>query len=353
MKGPSDSAEAQPSLPPGMSLPEVQDTLRREGYGDEEPKSEGERFISECLDWVSNWFRHHTSDAGLSAVEPFLLLFDPTRETGAVFDAGTPLPSFRNDLNLQIGGRVYAAAVNLRQVYAIASDCHTCPELLGFIQAKQLGHTFAVAVSPVNRSAMIHSGSDLDAAQFVSFKRVGSAEFDFSKLDSFLEIFYNEYVATHEGFCDVWSKATKRQLKVKPERQIQRSLHGFFRHGVLPDSAIADREIQTYAGRSDLRIIRAREDRSLEGAVMELKVLFPNKSETDNLEWAKQGVDQVVGYAAADTKVLVRYVCCYDGRKDDTAMPDGASYASEHAVTWRRYFMQTPGVERKLVGFDS
>jgi hypothetical protein len=340
----SSSPSSSP-LPPGMSLPEAERTLRREGYGDEEPRSEGEQFVSECLDWVGRWFKEHRENPALEGVAPFVFVFDSTRQTQTVFPGGKSLPSFRNDLSIQIGGKAYAVAANLRNAYAASASvgAKTCPELLSFLSESNLTHTFAVAVSPLDRSAMVHFADDIDAASFVSFKRVSAGNFDFRQLDSVLAFFYTHYVSTHEGHCDVWAKATKRHLKSQPERQIQRSLHGFFRHAVLPTSAFADSEVRTYAGRTDLRILRARDDRSLEGAVLELKVLFGHKSDQDNLTWAKEGVDQAVRYSTEDARIVVRYVCCYDGRKKDSAMPEGVAYALEKAVTWRRYFMQTPG----------
>jgi hypothetical protein len=336
-----------------MSFPEIEGAIRRVGYGDEEPKTTGEQFVSECVDWIEKWFERHSDDATLAGVKPFLFIFDPDRQTNAVLPGSKFLPSFKNSLEAAIGGKIYSSAVNLRQVYAVDSAHQTCPEMLGFLAENDLTHLFAVAVAPANRSVLVHSGSDIDSAVRISFKQVGSATFDFSHLDAFLEKYYHDFVATHEGDCDVWAEAKNRKLKQRPEFQIQRSLHGYFRHGVLPRSARVDREIQTYRGRADIRIIRSRRDGTLEGAVMELKVLFPDKSESWNLDWAKQGVDQVVGYSIADGDTVHRYVCCYDGRKADAAMPKGVDYAKEKQVAWRRYFMSTPGCERQISAFDS
>ena len=339
-----------PLLPPGMTAPDVQKTALEEGYGDEEPKSENDLFVQECLDWLERWF---DANQQLPAdTQPFVILFDPSRPTADVLSNANFLPSFRHSLDGAIGGRIYAATVNLKNVYGQQTSLKTVPEVLGFLATSNLGHLHAVAVSPTQHIAHVHYGVDLDETYTVSFGRLSSEAFSFDNLDEYLEYYYRHHLATHECDNDVWFHAGDRKLKGYPERQIQRSLHSFFRHSVLPKSARIDREVQTYKGREDLRILKINGS-AFEGAIMELKVLFPDKTEVANLAWAKAGVDQVAGYEQTDVTVKLRYVCCYDGRKEDLAMPEGVSYAEAKEVRWRRYFMQTPGCDKLISAFDS
>jgi hypothetical protein len=337
-----------------MTFPEIDSAFGAEGYGDAESKTESEVFVRECLEWLAEWFQLHAQTASAQGIKPFMFVFDVNRRTSDVLPGSKSLPSFKQALESQIGGRIYACSSNLKQVHGIATALGTCSELLGHLADTQHETMTAIAVSPIDMTALIHLGGDLEEAYKISFKRFTSVEFDFSKLDDYLRDFYESHVSTHDGYCDVWSKAAKRQLKHFPERQIQKALQAFFDYGVLPRTAKIYREVQTHAGREDLRIIRAKKaDNTLEGVVMELKVLAPTKTDDKNLEWAKEGVDQAVGYAATDKMTAHRYVCCYDARKDDVPMPDGVAYATAKLVTWRRYFLQTPGCLRKTSGFDS
>jgi hypothetical protein len=348
------SKAPEPFLPPGMTFPEIASAFNAEGYGDAEPKTESEVFVRECLEWLAEWFQLHAQTATSQGIKPFMFVFDASRRTSDVMPGSKILPAFKQALESQIGGRIYASSSNLKQVHGVATELGTCSELLGHLADSHQEKMTAIAVSPVDKTALIHLGGDLEEAYRIPFKRFTTEGFDFLKLDDYLRDFYEAHVSTNDGYCDVWAKAGKRQLKMYPERQIQKTLQAFFVYGVLPLSAKIYREIQTHAGREDLRIIRANKTNgTLDGVVLELKVLAPTKTDEKNLEWAKEGVDQAASYAATDKMTAHRYVCCYDARKDDAPMPEGVAYAKQKLVTWRRYFMQTPGISRKTIGFDS
>jgi hypothetical protein len=340
----------EPFVPPGMTFPEVQGAFKREGYGDAAPKTESDQFVHECLEWLAKWFEQNPEPAG---VDPFMFVFEPNRRTQDVFFGAQYIPSFCKTFELGIGGRIYASTSNLRHVYGIATSAATCPELLAYLNHVGMSSLTAVAVSAEKKLALVHSSGDIDDAYSVPFERLSAKDFDFTQLDEYLGEFYEAHLSTHDGLCDIWAKPTKRKLKQYAERQIQKTLQAFFQYRVLSKSAKVDREIQTHAGREDLRIIRAKPDRTLEGALMELKVLRPTLTEEKNLEWAKDGVDQAARYAKAEDMTAHRYVCCYDGRKVDAPMPAAVAYAREKLVTWRRYFMQTPQCSRAVSGFDS
>lgn len=346
--------EPEPFLPPGMTFPDILNAIEDEGYGDVEPKSEGEVFVRDCLDWLARWFASQGQVAVTQGVQPFMFVFDSAKLTSAMLPGASALPAFHTALEAQIGGHIYASASNLKRVFGVATALNTCPQLLNYLTEAGLANATAVVASPQGKFALVHvGGEDPEDAYRVPFERVSTKEFDFSQLDEYLGKFYEENLSTQDGYCDIWAKATKRQLKLYPERQIQKALQAFFNYAVLPRSAKIYREIQTHVGREDIRIIRAKADRSLEGAVMELKVLSPKKTEDKNLEWAKAGVDQAARYAVTDNTTAHRYVCCYDARPADKPIPAGVAYATEKLVIWRRYFLQTPGSARTTTGFDS
>lgn len=342
----------EPFVPAGMTFPEAQSAFNREGYGDEVPKAENEVFVHECLEWIAQWFDQNFSAAG--AIKPFMFVFDTTRRVEDVFPEAQIYQSFSRSFESGVGGRIYSSTANLRKVYGVATTAGTCPELLSALSKAGLAAATAVAVSPEKRMALVHSNGDPNDAYPVPFEHLGTKDFDFTQLDAYLAEFFEAHLSTHDGLCDIWSKPSKRTLKQYAERQIQKTLQAFFQYRVLrKKSAKIDREIQTHAGRKDLRIIRVKPDRTLEGAVMELKVLRPTISDEKNLEWAIDGVDQAARYTKTDDMTAYTYVCCYDGRKIDAPMPTAVAYAKTKAVTWRRYFMETPQYPRVVNGFDS
>ncbi len=340
------------SIPAGMSAKDVAATLRTVGYGDEEVKDDAEQFIEECNDWLANWFETYTAEE-LNAQKPFAFLFDPSRPTKAVLPEGEPRPSFRTASEIAIGGHIYAADLSLRRVFAQAAVFDSGPALLGHIHSEGWAGLTVIVVAPASRKALVHrGGADFDDGTSVSFRESGG-EFSFEKTDAVLEDFYSNFVETHECDCDIWKFSGNRELKEFAERQVQRSLHGYIKHGVLSPRARIDQEIQTSKGRADVRVLRSKSDGTLECVVLELKVLRKTKTAAENLQWAKDGVDQVVNYAKTDKSIVLKYVCCYDGRKVDEAMPEGVKYAADNDVRWRRYFMTTQKCERLVAGFDS
>ena len=340
------------SLPDGMTTHDIDKAFDAEGFGDEEPKTETDMFIRECLDWLAQWFAANGQLAIDKGVKPFMFVFDHNLPTRDLLPDAKPLPAFRTALEAQIGGHIYASSSNLREVLGVETSKHTCSHLLGYLSEVGLQSATAITVSPEGQFALVHRGGDPNDADRIPFARFANKPFTFDSLDGHLEEFYDAFVSTHEGYCHVWAKANDRELKEKPEAQIQKALQGFLQYGVLPKYAKVFREIQTRAGREDIQIIRARPDRTIESAVLELKVLFPQQSEKWNLNWAKEGVDQAAAYAAADETTTYRGVCCYDGRMADEAMPDGVTYANSKKIIWRRYFMTTPKCDRKTIGYD-
>ena len=338
------------ALPQGMSIADITRTIRDQGFGDVEPKSAGQHFHSECCEWLSEWFDKYSDDQ-LKHQLPFAFLFDTDNPTDQILPQATIRHAFRNAFDINTGGHLYAAAIGLRKVYGQPVSTTSGPELFGKIAGNGWQGLSVVVVSPQSRNAVLHlAGADPDDATVVFFKSKGNNSFSFESLDIQLEQFYADCVETHLGYCDIWKVATKRTLKENAERQIQGSLCLFFQYGVLTRSERLDQEVHTRKGRADIRIIKAKADQSMDCAFIELKVLRPN---TDALAWAKEGVDQVHNYSLKDPTVTSKYICCYDAQNDDQAMPDGVAYAKCFGVSWRRYFMTTPGCDRKIVGYDS
>ena len=196
-----------------MSLPAIDQAFRREGYGDEEPKTEGQRFVEACLEWISKWFEEF-KDSDLKGQLPFAFLFDSARPVDQILPQGKQLPAFSNACELAICGNLYAAGLNLRRVFGQASTFKTIPEVLGHLVDQGLTAFTAVVVSPESKLALVHNGGgDVEEAYPIRFKPLRNGDFTFDRLDSVLETFYKDAVATHACDCDIWKSAKQRKLK--------------------------------------------------------------------------------------------------------------------------------------------
>lgn len=329
-------------LPPGFNTELATSTFLSAAPSADEPNSEGDDFIRECLDWLDKWAEDF-AESDKSLLAPCLLVFDPSKLPSEVIPGLSRHVGFKHTLALSIGSRVYSCTSNLTQVYSINATITDSSSALLLIESLKLNHTYAVVWLPNESVALvIEPGGNIETPKRIRMKRQSGVIFDFTTLDYHLETFYTDHVATHEGDCDIWQYAGKREIRQFAERLICKSLHGFFRHSVLPRSARVGREIQTYMGREDIQILRTNASHELETAILELKVLRASHSVDDALDWAKKGVDQVRDYSETDDQVKEKFVCIYDGRTNDEPMPEGVQYAAQHKVKWRRYFMTTP-----------
>lgn len=314
------------------------------GPGDEEPDSQVEAFLRACGDYLRAWQRAHKEERRHKQLAPAMFIFSPSQLPEIVWPAAQKAQAFKNTCALQLGGSLFVCNENLRLVFQADVGFKNEGDALKFLDDNGLQSCAAVVFLPQQDALLVHEpNEDPNDAVRIDLGPVSSEPFSFDKLDEYLKRFYADFLETHDGDCDIWAKATKRQLKPEPERQIQKSLNAFFKWTIGRYGAKLDQEIKTRRGRSDLRVLRYHSPTEWRQAIMELKVLRPGNSPNAR-DWALKGIDQLVGYRKGEEEQTEAcYLCCYDARPDDQDILEVQAAAQVANVLPRRYFMKTPG----------
>src|SRR6266850_521490 len=311
------------------------------GPGGPEPETAEETFWHSCRNFLRGWQRRHR-EASRHGQRPVLFVFSTMQLPDSVRPTAAKAPAFKIACPLKIGGKLYVCNENLREVREERIGFKDELEPLRFLEKEGLIACTAIVFLPEQDALLMHEcNANLDDAVRLELGAVSRQPFKFKDLDGYLTKFYRQYVETHNGACDVWAKARERKLKPYAERQIQRSLKGFFDLTIAGQGAKIDQEIMTSFGRSDVRVLAYKDPMNWEQAIMELKVL---QSSPDAKEWALEGIEQLLGYRLEHEKQTVAcYLCCYDARSMDVDIPEVVSAAARHSFEHRRYFMKTPG----------
>lgn len=329
------------------------------GVGPRESEPDDQVFERACLHWINQWLSNALeSDWNQEAC---IFLFNPERKPESLLDGAERQYCFASAFPSNLAGYAYACSTGMNSVFRkkIPIDSYDVPAVLQWISnGDDMEQCFVIVFSPRLRRIYTKQigtkiNSDEDVACIQLAHPTERVVFDFQKLDSVLTFFYDHGVKTHLGACRIWKDPKERTLVESPEDMVHRCLFlTLLTHIDFNGHGMTSIEVHNVNGRKDIQIVVNLDGQFLVG-IIELKVLFPKKSDKWNLDWAMDGVDQVVDYRNATTlqKIECSYTCLYDGRKADAAMPDFFTKAKTHSVTGRRYFMTTDGVDRRFSSF--
>lgn len=312
------------------------------GPGDEAPETPAETFVRICLKFIRDWHKTHPRKNRVKQTKPAMFVFKAGAFPKDVVAGSQSQPGFRQARDLSLGGSVFVCNENLKSVFSSPLNAKTGPEALVRLGAAPLLGCTAVVLLPSQEAVLIHrADEDPDETTRIDFGAGGLQPFQFSKLDIHLYEFWQRYTKFSTGYCDIWSEVGNRVLKPQPERQIQRSLMGYFFER-LGTQLELDQEVFTRQGRTDVRLMLFQPHGKTEIVILELKVL---RNSPDPIKWALSGVTQIEGYRSSELQpnrvILDCYLCCYDARKTRTHIADIAEPARAAKVKLRRYFMQT------------
>jgi hypothetical protein len=239
---------------------------------------------------------------------------------------------------------------------SLPSGCIDVPDVAEWLATQGLTTGLVVVFLPEQRAIVALNLGKPEPPIRVPLIPPRAQQFAFADLENLLQRFYIHGVSTHRGHCRIWEDEKKRRLRPEPERTVQGALFLFLLGCIeIHHQGVVRVEVYHPKGRDDIEIIRSDHGKYKVG-ILELKVLSPKKSQKANLDWALKGIQQVLAYSAtyntaSEQIVDAKYVCCFDGRKSDTPMPEFFSTAATAAVQGRRYFMETPGVSREHTTF--
>lgn len=323
--------------------------LRAEKLGSELPLSDEDLFINDVARYLQRWL-DNTDEAEAKKVRPSLFVFAQDVDAEELFAGLELAPSFRKSLDQDLEGNVHACSIGLRKVARKFVGFKDTSAALSWATKVAGTDVTAVVFVPKTRVAMIkRSWANPNDCETLEFGHAAGTVFDFAQVDSLLDQFHEDWTKSHQGRCRVWAKATLRKLNANAELQIQGCLRGYFELTVRPRGVLVEEEFFTHLGRGDVRLIRWKptgskpSGGSIEVCIMELKVLRPEKSANFNLKWALSGIQQALDYRAAEKYPGPSFLCCFDARKVDAAMPKVEALAKAVGVSSKRFFMATPG----------
>lgn len=347
------AARARPRRRQAKALVEsskVQEVLRAERFGNEEPESREQHFIDAVARWLQAWV-DSADDEACRRTQPCAFVFAADLPTDELLDDVEPALSFRQTHDQDISGQVYVCSLELKQVCRRHVGFTEASAALSWLSTSAAAACVAIVFVAKTRVALVRRGRvSFDDCERLPFGTPSNGPFDFTQVDGLLKQFHEKWTQTHQGYCRIWAKPKDRKLKPLPESQIQGSLKAFFDFTVRPRGVLVEEEFFTYLGRGDVRLVRwPRAGRAnntgdaIESCVMELKVLDAKKSASANRKWALQGIEQVLDYRRTEGVQGPSYLCCFDGRRTDTDIPEVLAEAAKTGVASRRYFMETPG----------
>ena len=321
----------------------AREVMLQESIGDAEPQSPEQQFLENLGRWLGRWL-DHADEQECKKMRPALFVFAGDTSPESLDTALEEAHSFRNLFDQALGGYVHVCSLEMKKVWRRKVGFTDGASTLTWLSKSPASDCVAIVFVPKQRMALIRrAGMDLNECERIEFGKVPAKAFDFSQVDALLDRFHKDWTKTKDGNCRIWQHAGNRKLNQHPEQQIQGCLKGYFELTVRPLGAYVQEEFKTRMGRGDVQLVRFRAGQPPETCVMELKVLFPDKTQIWNRNWALSGIKQVLDYRESEGEPGPSYLCCFDARKQDADIPEVVAAAGKAAVTHKRYFMQTPG----------
>ena len=133
------------------------------------------------------------------------------------------------------------------------------------------------------------------------------------------------------------------EAELKVQSALMEHLKGIYKYTV----ASVDEEIPNNGGRVDIRISRPNQTSNGRVVTMvELKVLYPYKSDNANEAWGLEGIEQARLYKDANLDTDAAFACIYDARPNKTSsLPKLLPEATKVGVVLKHHLMDTPPIK--------
>lgn len=317
-----------------------------------------DRFFSACIDYYREYSSLNSSGGITDAIPDSHVILFLYAEAPRV-TVGLPESTLAS---LDPARRIHRAALDVKSGLVVCNEnmgtmIHLKQTFLGvsdaftFIEENLLkDHVFAIVSMAQKRIIFHHEGMEID--KWISAPKYTKVGLDRNEhitpelISTEIGIFHDEATRTHRCATSQWiwdTSGSKVKLKESPEAQIQSSLVVHLRARFRPFNAHVNEEAHNPGGRTDIRISRfsSGAQRHEVTTMIELKVLFPNKSDKWNLEWAKNGITQAASYRLLNTDAC--FACVFDARIDKSQSLDClVPYAELKKVEFRQYSMTPP-----------
>lgn len=311
------------------------------------PSHTPEAFLEAAMGWANRWVTS-LNRADISNIAPFALVFcEHKLPTEAGWNA---CPFFREEAPKGVGGVIAATATSFFSVQLLetkATDLRALGEALidcGFEESPML------IVDPAD-SRMYYCLKGVSNERS-TFSLAGQRLRNVTKstVDASLAEFHLEHTKYPDGFSHLWHDRPSRTLRRDAEAIVRDALFLHFRHVTFSSQYIVREELLP-SGRADISIHELVNGHRT-ACLFELKVLRSRgmtkksgagaKTYNDKamLHHARMGVRQAQKYKEA-AKADLAYVCLFDGRDTETAMPTISALAAERGIEFQKFFMET------------
>lgn len=343
-----------------VSAKRYEEAISDVGVGNAIPASAEEDFIRLCVDQCADWLRNHR-DSVTSDEVAALFLYHPRGGMTGVPGHLEERFAFHEVFPRKICGHVFYCASTLRKVMDQPQAWDDSDSPLKWLQDNRLLEYCAVVFLPYVQNIFVHrSGDTLDLLYGQSLKGIADEDgsFDLSSIPTLLDEFHDEYTKTPDSSLPMWLSKSANQFRHEAERLIHSVLFAFLKFRIPRTQATTFREVRVPEGREDLEILVKKDGKEFQSSILELKVLYPDKPDEKNKEWARDGIRQLVDYREkrkGQVDVESARLCCYDARWEKAQALQNMIVTESATVNVDPHFfaMNTPSKRKAVAGPSS
>lgn len=314
------------------------------------PSDSPEAFLEVAMSWLSAWINEHGEDA-VRKVAPFALVYTPTVPGTSISGHWVKAPFFRDARPLALSGLIVATSTSMLDVCTQATNAKDLSELGSQLCALGL-EEYPMLVVDARRGMVLHCvGGPERKRTTMTLEMSPIVDLTQQLIDEELDRFHGQNTQYPDGLTHAWHDRAQRVIRSDSEAIIRDELYKHFKYVAFRSKYIV-REEQTPAGRTDISIYDSHQNNIL-ACVLELKVLrsrgMNKKTGAGSrpydlnimMRHARMGVRQAQKYKeVASPNAKWAYICLYDGRDKDTAMPDIEAVAVARGVIYKKFYME-------------
>lgn len=314
-------------------------------------------FENEAYRYAAEWLAAHKSQAPNG--KPFALVLsrsisqDETLLKQALAGANVQqCHGFRSQKLIDVEGSIIVTTMNLEYALIIKPDSTSkTQQLFDVIKQAGMADRNIAAFEPPYANLILQRkglgrGSSKQQVSETSLTKPWSIE----QLEEQIERFHNDHTRTPNGVIVPWADPSQGITGDHLEIRISRNLAYYLDHSWQRGSVLSEPE--THTGRMDIFITAQVLEPGVGPCVIEVKVLrshrmkraksgkrVPASMQKDHAAWwGRKGVIQASLYRY-DKSAPNAYLCSFDARSKETALPTVAALANEKKIRLKNYFM--------------
>jgi len=307
------------------------------------PSDTPKAFVEAASNWLGKWWRFRPSWQNISPGY-CALVFDPDFTSKPAFKDFALVQMFRDAPAKNLGGTIYVTDGALVKVYRKQGNFDDADALIGGLEAAGLTDDPVVMFEP--EAGIMFLAEKGIKAPCLRMPPLGvfSAELTVANVDKLLKELYETTLKYPTTFPQVWFKAEKFIPIFEAEKLFQ-GIALIHLRAAAQDNWSVRPEDANNAGRTDLslstinpRCVFVLEIKVLKSFRYNPKAYRLAHSAAKNMEWAKEGIKQVIGYRTAQ-QACEAFLLLYDMRQKDKDVMAVKKRCDAEKIEHRRYFI--------------